>query len=358
MPDLTLTANGVPLAALGPVGDIAYETLWGPGGGGLSKVTWSMQLPKRFSHPAFRLGAKVVLKYGPLPLGQAVLSEPNFDDWTFEATGLAPRASRFYAVDSTGAPTTKPSIAVAQQQANLGWLTGSALPATTVAALDISSGPVKIADVLDGYCAATNQRWWLDGAGALYLGTDPASPRWSLVPGTPSLESADDDFATTLRVKYATAVDANGSPTGTAYTSSTNARAAAQWGAAEDFQDITAAGALTAAQAQANAAAILATESPRPGFTSSIQVAVGVLANLGGRSAADAWWMVKAGQKVRHHNWRNLSGSLAPGQYLDWVIGQTSYSKDQGLTITPIGLAPRDTQNVIAAITAAATAAS
>lgn len=357
MASLSIWAGGIPLDAISPdvhVGDVAFSTAWGDGGGGLDQVSWSMVAPKRFSHPLFRVGAKITLKYGPMPLGSATLAEPNYDEWTFQASGLRSRAARLYAVDGSGNPTRIISTAVNAQLANLRWSIGTVLPTTPVNGVDISNGPVTVSALLDAYCDANAKRWRIDAGGALWIETDPTTPRWALLPGTPAMQSADDDFATTLRVRYVSAIDGSGNATAYAYTSASDARAAAQWDVYEDFQDISGAGLLTAGTAATMAASVLATEQPRPAYTTPVRIAYGTLANLGGVDASDAWWMVRGGQLVQHHGWRNISGSLAPGLSQNWLIGATSYSRDQGLQIAPIALAPRTTTDVIAKITAGA----
>jgi hypothetical protein len=346
---LSIWASGVPLHALGTIGDLEFSTTWpGPrgGGGGFLVCSWSMNLPRAFNHPALRLGAPVELSAGPVVVGRAFMAEPDRNEWAFTADGVLRQGERFGAVDSSGAASADVSVVVAAAIARgLAWkVPQTGLPGGAVGT-DPSQYPT-VTDVLNAYCTANGKRWWIDRDSTLQIGTDPTSPTWALAPGTPSMSSADDDFATRIWLRYLAAAATDTTPD--VFANATAVSSETRWGVQEISQDVSNLGVLTSSAATALAQSILANNLARPAFTSSVKPGRGALTNPGGVDATAAPWLVRAGQMIRHHGWRNLDGVLTPGMSQDWILGGTTWSSSDGLTLTPMGLAGRTATEVLA----------
>lgn len=341
MTGLRLWSGGVPLDDLGPVGDdLLIATVFGDGGCGVDQITWSMGLPRGFTHPALKQGAVVELRRGPLVVATVINDEPDVDAWKFSAKGLIHRAADFIAVNSAGTPTNMLADAVNAAVANgLEWKVPTDL-ANAAVSIDSVDQVLTVADLLNRYCAQTSQRWGITGSGWLRFYTDPTSPRWVLTPDAPSLASARGQVSR-LRVRYATSVDESGSPA-TLATVVVPAAAVGQKGVVESFQDITNYGALTAPQATTIATDILRQQAPQQAFTSGITPGPGQLTNIGDVPMDGGLWLVALdvaeGAMVRSQGWRNPDVGVS-GMGFDWIAGGATWSKPSGITITPLAMA-------------------
>ncbi len=349
---VSVWSQGIALHVFSPIGDLSYATTWpgvAGGGGGFLSASWSMTLPKSFNHPALSIGSLVELRQGAYVVGRGVMAEPDRSSWTFTIDGVMRQGEKYQAVNSSGAPSNNlATVVTAAIGRGMPWKVQGSLPSVTVGTDPTAYGTVT--DLLNAYCLATSNAWWIDNASWLNIGPEATTPTWALSPATPSMESADDDFYTRYTVAYVSAINSTTGDQTISYAVASNSAWAARWGVVEaPIQDITSLGLISSTTAQNIANAGLAANGPRPAFTSGVAVADGALTNLGGVDASQAPLLVHAGQMVRHHGWRNLSGTLTPGMSLDWIIGGTTWDATNGLQLTPMGMAPRTQLDVLAA---------
>lgn len=344
-----LRSNGVPLDTLARVGDLKYTFTWGSTGGGLQSIEWSMPLPVGYTHPALRKGALVELMAGPVTLGWASLTEPDRDEWTFTADGLYRMAEQIAAVDSAGAPSTS-SATVITEAAARGWpLAGGGVGGSLSTASEGDSIGNYLSDVLNAYCAANGKRWWVDSERVVRVGDDPTTVSLALLPGTPGMPIADDDYASKLYGRYVSAVT-DGEPSAWGFASSSDPVAAARWGREEFIVDLTPLGLITGTTASTQLAAMLAAGRARPAFARAVELVRGQVTTLGG-TAPELWHvaaMVGSGVKVRHHGVLDSEGAPSFGGSLEWVAGSATHDVSaRKLTLAPIGLAPRTLSQVL-----------
>lgn len=320
------------------------------GGGGLLSMSWTMDTPAGVSlPPALRLDSLVEMRAGSVLLGVGYIAEtPRGNSVT--VNGLRRLGENFLAVDSTGVPTTNIRTAVTEAIVNgLRWRNPGDLPNSALSAL--SEEMVRyntLSALLNKYCAITGQLWWIDRRGYLRIGSYPTTPKWMLAPSLPSMESADEDFASAVFVRRVDGLNADGEPNAWGGASATDPTAPFIRQTSMDLEQL---GYLDAPTATAHAQAILDANRARSGFTEGVSVIRGQLQTLGG--VAPEWWQVFAVDPtmVRTPNWVNSSGSVQIGRRKDWVLGGTRWKQGELLQLTPLGMVPRK----VASITQAAT---
>lgn len=340
------------LHGLSAYGDLALaSTLRRPsdsdGGGGLLTASWSMPTANGVSLPAqVRYGSLVEIKAGPLTVGMGVVAEtPNGDSVTVD--GLFRLGEKRYAVDASGLPTTDVSVAVAQAiTRGLRWRDDGTLPTGSIAALSEEQVNYNtVSALLNKYCTLMGKIWWIDRRGYLRIGDYPTTPRWLLSPSLPSMESADDDYASTYFVRRVDGVDTDGQPNAwdgaPAVDPTVDSTVAVE--AAFDLEQL---GYITGAAASAYAQDILAANAYRTGFTEGLSVIRGQLMTLGGVSPET--WQVICGDPtmVRSPNWVSSSSRVQVGRRRDWVLGGAQWKQGEALTVVPFGLAPRTVASI------------
>lgn len=338
----------------GHIGDLEYSTVYGVGGGGLLTASFSLGLPRGFTHPALRQGQVVTLSMGGWPIGSGILAEPDRDEWRFTVDGLKRLAEKMVAVDGSGNPSTDLSVIIpaacdtVTRSPGLPWnYVTSELPVGAVSTTSEAAANLNfIQQVLDKYCELNGKRWVIDRHGYLRFVTDPTTPTLALTPGVPSIATADDDYVMRVYTRRVSALT-SGEPSAWAANKAEDTAAGARWGVAESIEDITDLGLLTNTQGNTIAASILAAGRARPAYTEAVAPAPDQIATPGGSAAPH--WLVPAGSMVRHHGWLDSDGDLAFGKTVDWVIGSKTWRQsDRSLTIAPIGLAARTTAQVAA----------
>ena len=338
----------------GDIGDLEYTTVHGSGGGGLLTASFSLALPRGFTHSALRQGARVQLSVGGWPICSAgILAEPDRDEWRFTVDGVKRLAERMVAVDGAGNPSTDLSVIIpAAVTRGLPWSYFSsgaeALPTGAVSeASEEAANLNTIQAVLDKYCELNGKRWLIDRHGYLRFTTDTTTPTLALTPGVPSIATADDDYTMRVYTRRVSGLNTDGEPNAWAANMAEDTAAGARWGISETVEDITDLGLLDSLDGQDIANAILAAGGARPAWTAGVAPAAYQLTTLGGTAVPH--WLTEAGAMVRHHGWLDSDGNLAFGKTVDWVIGSKTWRQsDQSLTIAPVGLAARTTAQVAA----------
>jgi hypothetical protein len=356
------------LAELGTYGswsDIQIITRWGDGACGMYEAQWTMPLPPYFDHPVLRRGALVEIMDGPYRVGSPlILTEPargtGLDNpWQFVATGIGREvegSNSFYAADGSGNATTVPTTAVDQAITD-GWrISGrdSSVPATSPSALTTSDNLNTVGAVVGAAADVAGKRWGVRNDNLLYFTADPTAPSYQVTPGAVSLGVADDDYASTVKVRY---LD---STTGTFLTrTATNSQTAARYGVRQAMVDITDRGPMTSTAAQNVADQVLALDGGRLGWTNSLTVTSNELLTMGGVPAnlSKAAEDVGLGCMVRLHGISNDLLEYNGQTWLDVIIGQASYVDGAPtIQLDPLGLAARDLAAIVESIAGPAAA--
>lgn len=355
------------LAEIGDYGswsDLTWTTRYGSGACGMYEVSWTMPLPPDFDHPLLRRGTIVELMDGPYRVGSPlILSQPGrgagFDQpWTLTATGVGREvegASSWYCDDGAGNTTTVASDAIDSAIANgLPWV-GYDATVPTFAFGDADSLQT-IGSLLTSIGDAVGQRWGVDRDSIVGFKSDPTEPAYHVTPGAALLGTADDDYASVVKVRYADDVT---HALATAVAPASPSAVELRFGRREFPVDVTSLGEIPAATAQGFADGILAKSKGRLAWTNGLTLTSNELLTSGGVPAnlTKAAEDVGTGCMVRLHGvWGDLLEST--GQtWLDVIIGEAKPSPDgQTIDLNPLGLAPRDLAAVVESVTGMAAA--
>lgn len=339
----TLWVDGRPAALLTPYG--YGELTWSHAAdGGCKEISWKMGFPANFSHPSFVRGKWVEVREGPWSVCAGLLTEPDIDDdWTFTAVGGATLADNgFLALDGSGNVSFTPDTAIDRAiTKGIGWTRPASLSSSAFKSTTTTDDLLYLGALLDQWADSAGKRWGVNAQREVYAAADPTTPTWYMVPGSGRFGLADDDYASTLVLRY---VASGGSY---ATTTVTDTDAESRFGPREYGVDLTSLGVLTAGQAQAVGNGMIAKGKARMGFTSGIEASPFQLLTTGGRPAPLA--LVKGQQMVRQFGVLDSQGQPIP--YADWVIGETSYDAGSStISLTPVGLAARDLGTALSVI--------
>lgn len=353
---LSVRVGGRWLHGLGYWGDLTYSHTW-PGGCGVA--SWSMDQDPNFTDAALRNTRIVGVWEGTRRVWLGTLTESDRGAGTYNATGLSAQGKTTVCLDATGAPTSNPQVAVQQGIARgaLSWTLRNDqqaafdTPFVTTAATSLN----YVSDILDAYCTANGQRWGVDADGALVIASDPTAPSWIILPSTGVMGVADDDYYTDLYGRYVSGVDATTHlPNAWSPVTASAATSATAFARREATIDLTALGLMDAPHAQALVSGPLTLSRARMGWTDTLEPSGMQIATLGGTPAHLPY--VKAGQMVRVHGVLDADGNLNFGASVSVVIGESTYTGPDSITLAPVGLVPRTLSDVIAAPSAPETA--
>lgn len=348
---LTVAVNGVWLHGLqvpGGVGDLQ----WNRDKHGPLAASWSMSLPRGYQHPALRPNAGVKIYAGSMPVWAGYLPDADFRGGRFVAEGLSRLGEQFLALDGVGNPTTKVDTAVGAAIARgLPWSLPSSISNTSLSsASESATSTNSVATLLDRWCETNGYHWRVDAQGRLGVYQVPSgavTPTWMATPDVPGMATGGDKYASTLFVRYVSAVSGTPAvPSAWGVGSATSAEAASRFGTLEAEEDISDLGVMIGSTANAIAAAMLR-ERIRPGFTEGVDVNDYQLFTTGGVPASA--FQVTEGQIIRSPGVIGNAGSLTTGGVLDWMVGSVDYRQGQPLRIGAIGLAPSTLAAVLSA---------
>jgi hypothetical protein len=289
----------------------------------------------------------------PLILAEPAKGNGPGDPWQFTATGIGrdvEGSNSFYAFDGSGNTTTVPTTAVDQAMAD-GWrIAGrdASVTSTSPSSSTTSDGLNTVGALLSAAAQAAGKRWGVKNDNLLYFMSDPTTPTYQVTPGAVVLGTADDDYASTVKVRY---LDSTSGAYATR--TATNAQTAATFGVRQFPVDITDRGAMSSTAAQNIADQILALSKGRMGWANGLTVTSNELLTMGGVPAdlSKVLEDVGNGCMVRIHGISNDLLAYNGQTWLDIVIGEAKYTDGaQAIDLNPLGLAPRD----LAAISEAA----
>ena len=344
MSAFSLRSAGYWLASVAPFGDLAVTWRYGDGGGGLAEVSWSMDLPYDYDHPALRNGALVELFDGGQRVGMAKLAEPGRTETgrSFTALGVYREAEKFLCFDSSGTTSTIPNEAVDQAALRGCILTrGESLTDNAIVTGSVTEGLNYLADLLDAYAVETSQYWRVDGNGKIFAEPPPITPTWQLIPGVVDPQPASDGWATRLFGRYQTS--------GTLHTATAaDAAAEARWGGRrEQGIDLTALGSIDSTRAGNRLAGLLARGKAKLSIADRLEVNRYQLQTMGGQPADLS--MVRAGQVVRIHGLAAYSQWLDGNPWMDMPLGEVTWVDGADtITLAPINMAATSYEDLLA----------
>lgn len=336
-----LTVGGQWLNSIGAWGDLHWEH---EADGGCSEITWKMDLPPTFTHPALRRNQPVQVKIGPGNVCAGILADPTppTDDegWTFTAHGAFALAQDYLCFDGSHNTTSTPDTAIDTAISDgLTWTRPDSILATPFGSgTDATDSLNSLGSLLDAYADSAGQRWGVDADLVVYSAADPTVPTWHLTPGSGRFGLADDNYASDLYGRYL----ASGAGYATAHVSDTAAKT--NWGYKAFGVDLTSLGLITSGAATTALNGLLAKGAARLAFTSGVEVTKWQLTTPGGTPASLP--LVKGQQLVRMFGIPDEQGQTVP--YVDWVIGNTSYDAGAStIGLSPVGLAERTLGDVL-----------
>lgn len=324
-------------------GDLAWKTALP---GGMSEVTWSMDVDTTFRHQSLKVDALVEVYDGALRIGAGVMSEPNLAGGTFTAAGLYSSGANFLALDASGNGTSVPNVAIDRAiLRGLRWSRSANFSSVAFAGDGAETAANKVTTLLEAFSDQTGTWPMLDGDGFVTNMTRPTTPTWHLLSGVADLGIGEGEYASDL---FGRRLGSGGT---FAVRTRGDAAARAAFGRREAPVDLTTQGVMSDAKADAILDGLLAKGRARPAFTNSVEVTPEMLLTSAGVPADLS--MVTAGQMVRAHGFYDDVQFLNGATYIDWIIGETSYADGSGvLTLSPLGLEPRDLAGVLADIPA------
>lgn len=303
-------------------GDVELTTVW-PGGS--DTLSWTPGVP-----PAQRFrGAELVDgMFGPVPVFAGTLNEPDPSQDQISAQGAWHEGDGWPALDSGGAATAIPDVAVDQAiLRGLRWTRPTSITSSAVD-IDISQGPVTVGALLDSWSEQSSSRWGVNPLRQLYAKVDDTTFSYQSFPLSEGLGYALDNYASTLVGRYY-----NGATYATA--TQTDLVAESLHGHKEAIVDLTVRGTLTPAKANTILSNMLKLGRAIPQWTVAIQLAYGELLTPGGSPVALE--TVAAGSVFRAHGGFELAQRLNGALYVDILIGRTQLV-DGLITLYPMEL--------------------
>ena len=274
------------LAQLGRLSPAVYS--WSTPGG-CDQLSATFARPPRFRTDALDPGRIVRAYRGGTVVWEGILDEPapGAAGWQITAHGAGGWAQDYLSIWTGLWPTMLPDQTVnAAIARGLGWVNpGIGTPAGMWTGQPQDSGAATIADLLNQMCSKGGLTWivrTVPGGNILSVLPLPTVPNRMLVSGDPAARSVAAG-PTTLYVRYQVTWDSASGKNPATYdvTSVTNTALEASTGRREEMMDISSAGVMTAAAAQAVGSQVLK-RFTRVSFTDPFTARGGALQTLGG----------------------------------------------------------------------------
>jgi hypothetical protein len=273
------------LGTLGHVGGLTYS--W-HNPGGPDQMSCTLQLPPEARTDALNPGRICQVVRGARVIWDGKLAEPvpGAAGWQITAVGTGNAGADFDAVYTTW--TAQNDAVNAAITRGLRWVNpgGNSIPAGVWLGQQADSGSMKISDLLNLFCTQGGYTWYVSVTPAgnilsvyLFPAATAANANRILVAGAPVARTLGGDV-NTVYVRYQSSGDA-AAAAAFALTSVTTAGAAALHGTMEEYLDLSSAGPLSAAGAQAEATAVLA-RYQRASWAGPFTIRPGGLLNTGG----------------------------------------------------------------------------
>jgi hypothetical protein len=278
------------LGTLGQVTALAYGYVCP---GGCDQMSLTLMVPAAYRTQLLSPGWQVRITRGGHQVWDGKLDEPapSASGWTITAVGTGNRGADFTAIYSDTWPAGQPDESVNQAiSRGLPWVNpGIGTPAGMWLGQEIDPGAQTITALLNLVCTRGGLTWYVNSQpGGLYSGDDltvfplPTVPNRLLVCTTPVARTLGGDV-NTIVIRYQNAADnaATGAAATFAVTTVQNAQDVAAHQVTETYIDLSAAGTMTQAAAQAVGSAVLQVYQ-RASFAGPFTASYGQLLNLGG----------------------------------------------------------------------------
>lgn len=339
--EVEVTLNGTPLSYITETwGELELNWRYPVGSW---EASFSMDSPINFRHPDLVRGARFEAWVGPTPIWRGSLTEPNFDDMTFVATGVGREAETALSL-GFGVLTTNPATAVSWGilRGALSWNGLNSLPSVSIAGSEETVTYNYISELLAAWSEQEEVNYWVDPYGFIYYGAAPSSPSMFVTPGAGVLGQADEDYVTDLYGRYYSKPGK---------VASVEAHDGAQnVGRIERGVSLTTRGVMSATQAQAVMNGILAKGRARTGWTNGVEVAFGQVCTDGGTPVAlsEVGRACGSGAMVRL---LGLFDERGVSTHTDVVIAEATWRVADGtMTLSPVGLAERSLSSIVEAV--------
>lgn len=337
MTTLQIRVGGTWLSSLGGWGDPAVTHEWPLG---CTELAWSMLLPALHRPPGIVRGALVDAYIGATSIWSGYLSEPNWSDGEFTATGLFAEAEGALCLTGGGVATATPDTAVDAgiSRGALHWVRDTSLSNTVYGDADETDSLNYVKQMLDDWSTEQSKRWAVGPDKRVYAAADPTVPAWYVTPGTGDLGVADDDYVTHVIGRYR-------NPLGVlaTVTASDTSQGA---GRREKAVDLRPKGRITSTRAQNLVNGILSKTKARTGWANGVTVSREQITSPGGVTPHLS--QVKAGQMVRLLGVPDPRGVTSS---VDVVVGRSVWSLADGtVVLSPVDQAATDFASVVAAM--------
>jgi len=335
---LRIRVNGRWLHAFTHVSGVKYRH---GADGGCLEASWSIsQRPSALANPTLLRGARVEVFNGVNRVWVGRLTEGGEASSECYATGFINDTHRLLAL--SGDLNADLNTAVANG-AGFTYANGTAPPAQPT---DTPGGYLH--DAVTLAATAASKRATVRADGVLRFESDSTAPAYYVVPGVGVIGRADEDYITHVTVLYVSAVAGTPpTPSATATVTASSASAAALYGRSDYFVDLRDRGLHTSTEAMNVAQGVLAKGGARLSFANSITLTGDQLRTAGGQRVSLA--EMRAGHMVR------FMGVQTPERVarasFDVIVGATDYEAGSGqITLSPLGLAPRNLADIIATV--------
>jgi len=336
------SANWQYLGTLGQVTALTYGYVCP---GGCDQMTLTLMVPAAYRTQLLNPGWQVRITRGGHQVWDGKMDEPapSAGGWTITAVGNGNRGTDFTAVYTDTWPAGQPDESVNQAIARgLPWVNpGVGTPAGMWLGQPIDPGAQTITALLNLVCTRGGLTWYVNSQPGGNYGDDlmvfplPTTPNRLLVATTPVARTLGGDV-NTIVIRYQTAADnaTTGAAATFAVTSVQNTQDVAAHQVTETYIDLSAAGTMSQAAAQAVGSAVLQVYQ-RASFAGPFTASYGQLLNTGGQPIDPG--TDQAGTMVRLIlTDYGYGGEVTPQFPVTFVVG--AYSWDdfaQVATITP-----------------------
>lgn len=312
-------------------GDISMSTVY-PGGS--DELSWTPGVVT--SAHRFRGGELVAAYIGGYCVWAGSLVEPDPSQPQLTAQGAWREGDWYMALDGSGNASQSPDGAIDQAIARgLDWTRPASIRLSAIA-IDVSSGPVRLSNLLDTYVTANNLRWGVNNNREVIAFGDLTVPAYQTLPQAGGNGYALDNYVTQLFGRYINL---------SSVASTTSSTGDESHGHREDITDLTPRGQISAATAQGILANLVGEGLAVPQWTEPLQFTFGEILTMGGVPAPLE--TVPAGRVLRVHGGFELAQRLNGSMYLDMLMGQTQLAGGV-LTVQPLQVAARNLTDVLA----------
>jgi hypothetical protein len=344
---------------LGTLGQVTALTYSFTCPGGADKMTCTIQVPASYRTQLFNPGWQVKIVRGGHQVWAGKLDEPQPSPhgWTLTAVGNGNRGTDFLAVYSGTWPAGQPDAAVnAAIARGLPWANpGIGTPSGIWLGQSVDSGAQTITGLLNLVTSRGGLTWYVNSQpGGAYAADDlsvfplPTVPNRLLIATTPVGRTLGADV-NTIYIRYQSGADnaATGTTATYATVTAVNAQSVAAHGTLEQYIDISDAGTLTSAAAQAVGANALQLFQ-RASFAGPFQASYGQLLNIGGAPVDPGTDQASTMVRMLLYDY-GLGGEVSPVP-ITWIVGAYEWDDFKMVaTLTPMQVLDQSLSSLLSA---------